>query len=564
MPTLHRRTCYNSLMRRREGQQLRLVPVHGPPFAEVRADPGAILILGRSTTCDVQLPDPAVSPRHASLGCPGGTWLVTDLKSQAGVLLNALPLAPETPSPLSDLDLLTIGPWILRVRIGISTDSSLQTVSVRPDRLDPGERVDPVPKRELRSLARRRLDLLIECAATINAASSQGAFARAVVEAAHQGTGFPRAAVFRLVGEEVEVLAQAGNSAADDPVFSRTLIETAATGEIARLSHDAPSTHADSTARLGLQAAICAPIMVGDVVDAFLYLDDRRRNTSRAAEIEPDAAGFCKALCRIGGLALANQRRASLERLNAEIMHDVGAAAEAQRLLMPKPDGRCHGISYSVRMQPGRFVAGDLFNILPLEGGRVGVYLGDVAGKGIGAAILMATTQTMLNAALRTADSPAEALNTIGPELAPMLPGGRFISLWVGIIEPDSRVIRFVDAGHGHWLVRESEETAPALLSVVGGLPLGIDPEARYHDETLHLGPTGRIVLLSDGVPEQRAYDGKAFGLVRAIETLATCATAREDVERLFDAVVGYAATEVLDDDVTVASIGFDRNPPPP
>ncbi len=550
-------------MRRHEGQQLRLVPVHGPPFAEVRVNPASTLILGRSAACNVQLSDPAVSRRHASLSCPGGTWLVTDLESRTGVLLNALPVAPEAPSPLSDLDLLTIGPWILRVHLGVSTGPSKQTVSVGPDRLDPGERVDPVPRRELRSLARRRLDLLIDCASSINAAPSQTAFARAIVEAAHKGTGFPRAAVFRLAGEDVEMLAETGEPFADD-TFSRTLIQTAAAGQVARLRHDTPATHHDSTARLGLQAAICAPIKVGGVVDAFLYLDDRGRDTRSASKIEPDAAGFCEAICRVGGLALANQRRASLERLNAEIMHDVGAAAEAQRLLMPKPDGRCHGVSYSMRMKPGHFVAGDLFNILPLDGGRVGVYLGDVAGKGVGAAILMATTQTMLNAALRTTDSPASALNAIEPELAPMLPGGRFISLWVGIIDPASRTVRFVDAGHGHWLVRESAEAAPALLSTVGGLPLGIDPDARYHDETVRLGPTGRIVLLSDGVPEQRAYDGSEFGIVRTIETLATCATAHEDVERLFDAVLGYAATEALDDDVTIASIGFERNPPPP
>ncbi|VAX39669.1 Serine phosphatase RsbU, regulator of sigma subunit, partial [hydrothermal vent metagenome] len=459
--------------------------------------------------------------QHASLSCPGGTWLITDLASRAGVLLNALPVAPETPSPLSDLDLLTIGPWILRVHLGVSAGLSKQTISVGPDRLDPGERVDPVPRRELRSIARRRLDLLIDCASTINATSSQAAFARAIIEAAHKGTGFPRAAVFRLAGEEVEVLAETGEPFADD-TFSRALIETAAAGQVARLRHDAPVTPGESIGRVGLQAAICAPIKVGGVVDAFLYLDDRCRDTRSPSKIEPDAAGFCEAICRVGGLALANQRRASLERLNAEIMHDVGAAAEAQRLLMPKPDGRCHGVSYSMRMQPGHFVAGDLFNILPLDGGRVGVYLGDVAGKGVGAAILMATTQTMLNAALRATDSPASALNAIEPELAPMLPGGRFISLWVGIIDPASRTVRFVDAGHGHWLVRESAEAAPALLSTVGGLPLGIDPDARYHDETVRLGPTGRIVLLSDGVPEQRAYDGSEFGIVRTIEILAT------------------------------------------
>ena len=403
-------------------------------------------------------------------------------------------------------------------------------------------------------MARRRLDLLIECAAAINAASGEVALARAVIEAAREGTGFPRAAVFRLAGDGVEVLAHAGEYAADAVDFSRTLIDTAASGTVARLSHDVALDHGESIARLGIQAAICAPIMLGGAVDAFLYLDDRRHH----AQVHGDAAAFCQAVCRIGGLALANQRRAALERANAEIMRDVGAAAEAQRLLMPVPDGVCAGVRYSVRMKPGRFVAGDLFNILPLGERRVGVYLGDVAGKGVGAAILMATTQTMLNAALRATASPAAALRAVGAELAPMLPGGRFISLWAGVIEPASRTVRFVDAGHGHWLVRHSDAEPPATLTTPGGLPLGVDPDSPYTDETVRLGPAGRLILLSDGVPEQRSHGGEEFGLARTIETLAGCGDTREDVEKLFAAVRAHARADALDDDVTIASIGFE------
>lgn len=539
-------------MRRHEGQRLKLVAVQGPPIAPLRFEPGATAVLGRSAACTVQLPDPAVSRRHASLSCPGGVWMITDLGSRAGVLLNALPLTPETPSPISDLDLVTIAPWVFRAHLGVGSGSTLHTVAVAPDRLDPGERVDPVPERELRSLARRRLDLLIDCAANINAASTEAALAGAIIDAARDGTGFPRGAVFRRRGDEVEILAEAGESAG--AAFSRTLIDTAAGGQVARLSHDAPAMTGESIARLGIQAAICAPIMLGHAADAFLYLDDRRHN----ADVQPDAAAFCQALCRIGGLALANQRRAALERANAEIMRDVGAAAEAQRLLMPEPDGRRLGVRYSVRMKPGRFVAGDLFNIFPIDDRRVGVYLGDVAGKGVGAAILMATTQTMLNAALRATGSPAAALRAVGPELAPLLPGGRFISLWAGVVEPTSRSVRFVDAGHGHWLIRPSADAPPATLATVGGLPLGVDPDAPYSDETLRLGPEGRIILLSDGVPEQRSRDGEEFGLQRIIDTLIPCTNTRDDVERLFQAVRTHARADALDDDVTIASVGFD------
>ncbi|HZW09162.1 MAG TPA: PP2C family protein-serine/threonine phosphatase, partial [Phycisphaerales bacterium] len=362
--------------------------------------------------------------------------------------------------------------------------------------------------------------------------------------------GFPRAAVIRRTGDEIAVLAETGETGRDSEPFSRTLLDAAAGGQVARLSHDAPVMHGESIARLGIQAALCSPIFVGSAIDAYLYLEDKRKS----ADVRPDAAAFCQALCRIGGLALANRRRAALERINADIMRDVGAAAEAQRLLMPRPDGVCAGLRYSVRMRPGRFVAGDLFNILPLEGGRVGVYLGDVAGKGVGAAILMAAMQTMLNSALRSTSGPAEALHHVGIDIAPMLPGGRFISLWVALIEADG-LVRFVDAGHGHWLLRDQPGSEPRRAVAVGGMPVGVDPDARYREETIRLEPGGRIILLSDGVLEQRSREGEEFGLGRTITTLLDCATTRDDVEQLFGAVARHAPSESLDDDVTIASI---------
>jgi len=533
---------------------IRFLPVQGPPVAAIDVPSGTSPLIGRSVACDVQLPDASVSRRHATLNDEGGAWHITDLHSRAGVSINGQAIAPDTPTPVHDLDLVSIGPWTFRAQFGTSVGTTRMTLDGSSGFLAAGERVDAIPERELRSLARRRLDLLIDYAANIYAATLEEPLAAVLAQAAREGTGFPRAAVFRLVGDEIELLSMSGDFVLSEQPFSRSLIEAAADGQVARLSHDAPIDHGESIARLGIEAAICAPIALGETIDAFLYLDDRRHD----AHVEPDAAAFCQALCRIGGLALANQRRAALERINSEIMRDVAAAAEARRLLMPASEGLSQGVRYSVRMKPGRFVAGDLFNIFPLGDGRVGVYLGDVAGKGVGAAMLMATTQTMLNAALRSRGSPAAALQEIGPELSPLLPGGRFISLWVAVIDPVTRAVRFVDAGHGHWLVRSAANSAPTPLRTVGGLPLGVDPDAPYHDETLTLGEGGRIILFSDGVAEQRDRDGEEFGHARTIDALRPSESAADDVSRLFEAVETHAGADALDDDVTVASLSIE------
>ena len=527
---------------------LRLEACAGPPLAPVSVPPDRTCSLGRSSMCDVQLPDPTVSRRHAMVSSRAGTWFIVDLQSRHGLTVNGARVGFDTPTPLRDADLIGIGPWTFRARIQRAAGS---TMPLGPAALAPGERVAVVPARELRSLAQHRLDLLIECAARINSSRDEQSLAASLLEAAMGGAGFPRGAVLRPLGQEVEVLARRGPET-DAPLFARSLLESALAGEVAYLQSDNVPVSGDSIARLGIHAALCAPVHVGESVDAVLYLDARRQEML----VQPDAAAFCQAVCRIGGLALAGLRKAAVEQVNAEIMRDVGAAAAAQRLLMPPPAGRLGPIDYVVHMRPGRIVAGDLFNILELPGGRVGAYLGDVAGKGVGAAILMATTQAMLNAALRRHADPALALNEVGPELAPMLPSGRFITLWVGVFDTRAGSLDVVDAGHGHWLLRAPGE-APRLLRLAGGLPLGIEPGRPYQSERVGTPPGTRLIVFSDGVVEQRSPGGEEFGVARVIETARDAADPRDEVEGILGALLGFARAERLADDVTCASLAL-------
>src|SRR5690606_6114466 len=128
------------------------------------------------------------------------------------------------------------------------------------------------------------------------------------------------------------------------------------------------------------------------------------------ARLQPDAAEFCQALARFGGLALAMLKRDELEARRQHLEAQLHAARDAQQLIMPTNDGVVSGLAYALRMRPGLFVAGDLFDVVPLEDGRVGVCLGDVTGEGVGAGVLMASTQAHLNAALLHYGDPAQAV----------------------------------------------------------------------------------------------------------------------------------------------------------
>jgi serine phosphatase RsbU (regulator of sigma subunit) len=583
---------------------LRLEPVGGTPGETIMLSPESPKVLGRQSTCDVVLTDSAVSRRHALVTFSAGSWLVSDQNSRHGTFVNSIRLKAGDSAPVHDGDVLRLGPFAYRVG-GPSAGTFLNPDD---DHSSTIVRVQRIPQHELSLRAQARLDLLVDCSASIAAATSERELARAVLDALLSATGYPRAAFFRPgsggVGGPIELLAlrtaadkdrkastgerKSGErnppsltesqyqlaeafGAGDKPSFSRSLIQAASEGQIARLDEQAASRdYGQSIMSLGIQAALCAPVMIDATVAAFLYLDARTPDMGgRSADsIQADAPAFTQAVARISGLALANLKRRELADRQDKLESDLNAARQAQRLIMPAPVGEFGPVKYALRSRPGRFVAGDLFDVVMLPSGKVAMFLGDVSGKGMEAAMLMATAQAHLNASLRFAPDAGAALTELNRHLAGRITEGRFVTLWLGLLDVETGELSFVDAGHGHWLVRFPGQPAARLASE-GGVPVGVDPEAVYTSEKIVLPPGARLVLYSDGLVEQRSSEGKQFGLEAMLAALAQSGSPQTDVAALIGALLNFASDAAeggvrpdleavqLADDVTVASLAY-------
>ncbi len=542
---------------------LRLEAIAGPPLDQITITPDQPVVLGRSSNVDHQLADKTVSRRHCRVLRRGVNWLLTDLESRHGTYLNGMKLEPEQPAPLADGDLVRIGPWTLRVIDERDRSTSLPTTN---DLATTSHRVQRVPVRELRSVAQQRLDLLIECAAGINAATSERELGERALDAVTRGTGFKRAAFIRQVSAsgDVQVLAavtpqsiadlERGETPFVDPSkgfsFSRSLINAASNGEIVRMTGESGSNYGESIVRLGISSALCAPIMLGTSVEAYIYLDARDAQDA----IAQDAAAFCQAVSRMCGLALANLKRIVLEKNSARMLEEIRAAREAQIRLMPEPSGTLGPFEYAMVNQPGSTVAGDLFDVVPLADGKLAFFLGDVMGKGAGAAILMATIQSALRSALAHGDAPHEAMMRTNESACARSGDGEFLSLFLGVIDPEAQRLDFVDAGHGLWLLAEAG--APARrVACEGGHLLGIQEDAQYITESAPFPPGSRVLAFSDGLVEQPDPRGEQFGFDRAIGVLTGTSTPADDVAALSAALREHAETDRYADDLTVASI---------
>jgi len=556
-------------------------PIHlevlaGPEIPAPVLSPDKPHVLGRTGQADIRLLDETVSRRHAQIFLRADAWYVTDLESRHGTTLNGITLTPNNPAPLQEGDLLRLGPWTFRVRFGTKGPST-SLLSTSDDAGEIASRVQRVPAHELNLRAQHRLELLIDCSATIAAAVTEQSLANAALDAVIAGTLFPRAAFIRHVGSSdgVELIAYKGPDAADPSRkggmpslgVSRSLLRAASEGQVVRMDSGSSANYGQSIIDLGIHSAICAPVMMGANPAAYLYLDARGGET----QVQPDAAAFCQAISRICGLALSNLNRATLEARQKSLENDLKAARDAQSLIMPPPGGQHGRITYAMHSEPGRIVAGDLFDVVPLKDGKVGVFLGDVAGKGVGAALLMATVQAHLNASLRNNSNPGRVIEEVNRHIAPYCADGKFITLWLGIFDPARNMLDYVDAGHGYWLLRRPGGV-PGKVPAQGGLPLGIDATTSYEFESVSLTAGTRLIVFSDGVVEQQSPTGDEFGINSVIEVLTGCDTPDHDVSTLVKAVKDHAAphlmnaqprpfepvpTVALADDVTAASVLF-------
>jgi sigma-B regulation protein RsbU (phosphoserine phosphatase) len=535
-----------------------LQPLAGPPLQPLRIQGDRPVTLGRSSECEVRLENPVVSKRHASLARLGESWIIRDLGSRHGTHVNGVPLTPQQAVPLSEGDLVVIRPWVFRVRMREPDPSTMITID-RPHA--EGDQIERLPPSHTEFGVREQYAQLISASGAIFGAADEEGLVSAIIDRALAGSGFHRGAVLRQSagdaaaggkGGDVEIVAAIDRARRDGGrfEFSRSLISAASTGSPAVLIAPRSPVPENSVVRLNITRALCLPILVESSVWGYLYLDSRRGE----APPRDDAIGFCGAIVEMAGLALASLKARELRERLQTLQGDIEAAAQVQRMIMPPAQGEFGPLRYAVRSQPGRLLSGDLFDVVPLEDGRVAVALGDVTGKGVGAAFLMAVAQTLVRSYVTRCDDPAEVLDSLNAYLSRLHAGPRFISLWLGIFDPRGRRVTVADAGHGY-AVLAGAGRSPVRLQCAGGPVVGAVAGCRYERAECEWPAGARVILFSDGLAEQAGDLGEQFGLQRILESVVADASPQGDVDGLFEALRSHARTDAFTDDVTIASV---------
>jgi len=204
---------------------------------------------------------------------------------------------------------------------------------------------------------------------------------------------------------------------------------------------------------------------------------------------------------------------------------------------------------------PAREVGGDFFNYFELPSGQLALLVGDVSGKGVGAALLMANVQASLRIRLSLGQELRAIANEIDRDIEENSPGPLYATLFVGILDSTTRMLTYVNAGHNpQYLLRSSGGLAPLPST---GLPVGLFAGRGYAEEVLQLTAGDVLFFYTDGCVEAEAPSGEMFGADRleaVLREVGTRATA-EVLSHVEGVITTFRAGRELHDDATMMAV---------
>src|SRR5215208_5091209 len=196
------------------------------------------------------------------------------------------------------------------------------------------------------------------------------------------------------------------------------------------------------------------------------------------------------------------------------IEQELRVARLIQQTLLPKSLPDLPGYDVAAYYQPAREVGGDFYDFLDLEDGRFGLVVGDVTDKGVPAALVMATTRTLLRASAQLRDSPGEVLRRVNEVIVQDIPPNMFITCLYAILEPESGHLVYANAGHDLPYRRRTSNGGAEELRATG-MPLGLLPGMSYEEKEIILERGDSVLFYSDGLVEAHDPQRDMFGFPR-------------------------------------------------
>jgi predicted permease len=300
--------------------------------------------------------------------------------------------------------------------------------------------------------------------------------------------------------------------------------------------------------RVGARMAV--PLFTASEIVGVLLLGapiGRDRYTDAERDVMTNAAGLF-------GLMLENARLNARAIEQERIRRDLALAAEVQRRLLPPVPPAASSVSLAAFTLPARTVGGDYYDFLDLPGGRMGIAVADIAGKGVAAALLMSVVQASLRVVATQDVACAELAAKMNQFLYRSTTSNGYATFFYAELDPVRQQLRYVNAGHiPPYIARRTNAGVDVIELTAGGTVLGLFPKVSYEEGQVALLPGDLIVACTDGVTEARDVGGEEFGEERVKQILrdSVGASAESVSATLSERLRAWSAGAEQHDDVT-------------
>ncbi len=543
--------------------------VHGPGQGQMFTLGPEETVLGRLPECQVVLPSRAVSRRHARIFFRQGRFYLEDLGSRNGTLLNGEVV--QQPRPLQDQDTIAICDITLRflespqgATAALGAEPTTIGVPEQPSQVLKRLEITPTLHERLRVRTEDKLRALIDItqqlAGTLHVEEIlprvleslfkvflQADRAFVMLRDRPQGPLQVRAFRSRRPGEDESSLR-----------ISRTVLQEVERTRSALLSADTATDErlrmSESIADFHIRSVMSAPLLshAGEVLGLIQLdtSDHRRPFTEEDLEVLVTVA-------QEAAIAVENAHMHQELVHQTRLQRDLELAREVQRGFLPLSRPKVSGYEFFDFYVPAQQVGGDFFTYVELPGGCVALALGDVSGKGVPAALLMAKMCSDLRFLLASCSEPAQAVAQMAEEFSRHGWEQRFVTLVVFVLDPEQHQLTVVNAGHMAPLIRRKDCSVEELAPEIAGVPVGVLPDFPYQQATFQLEPGELVLAFTDGFSEARNEQEELFGLQQVAESFQQASGSATQVgQQIVESVQQFVGSHPQADDMCLICFG--------
>ena len=368
-------------------------------------------------------------------------------------------------------------------------------------------------------------------------------------------------------GRAVPKVVKSRRPGMEDTRFSRTIVKKALDAMQSYLSEDASSDAslgpAASIAEFRIRSVMCVPLATAEGRPLGAIVLDTH---DRGKKFDLEDLNLLTIVAHLAGLAVDKARMLTNLLEREKEGKEVELARKVQLGFLPQTLPEVDGYEFFANYAPAQTVGGDYYDFIPLRGGRLAVVVGDVAGKGVSAALLVAKLSSEVRFSLLTAPDPARAVCLLNEQMSNGSLGDRFVTLAVAVLDPAEHTLTIVNTGHmSPKLYRAgTDELLDAISLDDTGVPIGTDPGWAFQAVTVHLEIGDVVTLFTDGVTDALNPAGRPFGADAVDACLAPDDSAlasdsqrpRRLGERLVGSVRRHANGRLPFDDIAIVVFG--------